>query len=123
MTGDEVYEVYEVYELIEMTYELQNDQGRVISSPHGVRRRIVQANLCLRFYPSAGWTREAVRQLLREDKRLARVLPRYFDERDKVGQGSFELDDALPHDDCEYFAVYDTLNPFSEEALQAHDVV
>ena len=62
-----------------------------------VRRRIVAASLCLRFYRSAGWTREDVRQLLREDQRLARVFPRYFDDRDKAGQGCFELDDGLPH--------------------------
>lgn len=88
-----------------------------------IRRRIVQASLCLRFYRSAGWTREEVRQLLREDKRLARVVPRYFDERDKAGNGGFELDDGLPHNDCEYFAVYGALEPFSVEALAMHDVV
>ena len=88
-----------------------------------VRRRIVQANLCLRFYRAAGWTREEVRQLLREDKRLARVFPRYFDVRDSAGCGSFELDDGLPHDDCVYFAVYGLSEPFSAEALAAHDVV
>ena len=88
-----------------------------------VRRRIVQASLCLRFYRSAGWTREDVRQLLRDDQRLARVCPRYYDDRDKAGRGSFELDDGLPHDDCEYFAVYGLSEPFSAEALAAHDVV
>jgi hypothetical protein len=88
-----------------------------------VRRRIVQASLCLRFYRSAGWTREEVRQLLREDKRLARVFPRYFDERDKAGRGGFELDDGLPHDECDYFAVYGVSEPFSAEALALHDVV
>lgn len=93
---------------------------------HGVvRRRIVQASLCLRFYRSAGWTREDVRQLLREDKRLARVIPRYFGIRDRqvrldIG---FELDDGLPHDDCEYFAVYGISEPFSKDALALHDVV
>lgn len=91
---------------------------------HGiVRRRIVQASLCLRFYRSAGWTREEVRQLLREDQRLARVFPRYFDDRDQAGRGSFELDDGLPHDECEYFAVYGLSEPFSAEALALHDVV
>jgi hypothetical protein len=88
-----------------------------------VRWRIVQASLCLRFYRSAGWTREEVRQLLREDKRLARVCPRYFDDRDKLGQGSFELEDGLPHDECDYFAVYGAGEPFSAEALALHDVV
>ena len=88
-----------------------------------VRRRIVQSSLCLRFYTSAGWTREQVRQLLREDQRLARVFPRYFDDRDKAGRGSFELDDGLPHDDCDYFAVYGLSEPFSAEALADHDVV
>ncbi len=84
-----------------------------------VRRRIVQASLCLRFYRADGWTREEVRQLLREDKRLARVCPRYFDERDKAGRG-FEHDDGLPHDDCDYFAVYGVLDPFDPEALALH---
>ena len=84
--------------------------------------RIVQASLCLRFYRSAGWTRELVRQLLREDQRLARVFPRYFDARDKVGQGSFELDDGEPHDDCDYFAVYGVGEPFSREALSQHEI-
>jgi len=41
--------------------------------------------------------------LLAEDRRLARVLPRYFDARDQAGAG-LELDDGLPHDDCAYFA-------------------
>jgi hypothetical protein len=86
-----------------------------------VRRRIVQASLCLRFYRSAGWTREEVRQLLREDKRLARVCPRYFDDRDKAVQG-LECDDGLPHDDCDYFAVYGVLDPFAPEALALHDI-
>jgi hypothetical protein len=85
------------------------------------RRRVVQA-MVLRFYRSDGWTREEVRQLLREDKRLARVLPRYFDERDKV-PANYELDDGLPHDECEYFAVYDVSEPFSEEALDIYDLV
>jgi hypothetical protein len=85
--------------------------------------RIIQASLCLRFYTSSGWTREAVRQLLREDQRLARVLPRYFDERDKASRGSFELDDGLPHDECDYFAVYGVGEPFSAEALSGHEIV
>lgn len=85
--------------------------------------RISQASLCLRFYTSAGWTREAVRQLLSGDKRLERVMPRYFDERDKAGQGSFELPDGLPHDECEYFAVYGSCEPFSAEALSQHEIV
>jgi predicted HD phosphohydrolase len=84
--------------------------------------RVVQASLCLRFYRSAGWTREAVRELLSDDKRLARVFPRYFDDRDQAGNGSFELDDGLPHDDCDYFAVYGACNPFSAEALAQHDI-
>ena len=104
-----------------MTIE-EKDASR--AHAHGiVRRRIVQASLCLRFYRSAGWTREEVRQLLREDQRLARVFPRYFDGRDKAGNGSFELDDGLPHDDCDYFAVYGLSEPFSEEALAMHEVV
>jgi hypothetical protein len=84
--------------------------------------KIIQASLCLRFYRSAGWTREAVRQLLHTDKRLARVFPRYFDVRDKAGQGSFELDDDLPHDDCDYFAVYGSANPFSHDKLAEHEI-
>lgn len=83
---------------------------------------IIQASLCLRFYTSSGWTRESVRQLLREDQRLARVMPRYFDGRDKIGQGSFELDDDLPHNECDYFAVYDNHNPFSPDALAKHEI-
>lgn len=85
--------------------------------------KIVQANLCLRFYASAGWTREAVRQLLSDDQRLARVCPRYFDERDKVTENSWTLDDGLPHDDCDYFAVYGVCEPFSKEALAEHEIV
>jgi hypothetical protein len=84
-------------------------------------KRITQASLCLRFYTSDGWTREDVRQLLREDKRLARVFPRYFDKRDPEVQG-FEVDDGLPHDDCAYFAVYGRMHPFSADALAAHRV-
>jgi hypothetical protein len=84
--------------------------------------RIVQANLCLRFYRSEGWTREAVRRLLSDDKRLARVLPRYFDERDKVAKG-ITLDDGLPHDECVYFAVYGACEPFSAAALAEHEIV
>ena len=85
--------------------------------------RIVEASLCLRFYRASGWTREAVRDLLSDDKRLARVMPRYFDHRDKAGQGSFELDDGLPHEDCEYFAVYGAGDPFSRDALARHEVI
>ena len=85
--------------------------------------KIHEASLCLRFYTAHGWTRNAVRELLAEDKRLARVLPRYFDERDKAGQGSFELDDNLPHPDCTYFAVYGCSEPFSPEALAQHEVI
>lgn len=101
----------------------ENKPSAVPSVDDVVRRRIVQASLCLRFYRSAGWTREDVRKLLRVDQRLARVFPRYFDDRDKAGRGSFELDDGLPHDDCDYFAVYRLSEPFSDEALAAHDVV
>jgi hypothetical protein len=82
--------------------------------------RIVQGNLCLRFYRSDGWTREAVRQLLDTDQRLARVLPRY---RYYVHYGSNELDDGEAHDDCEYFAVYDSCRPFSSSALANHEVI
>lgn len=85
--------------------------------------RIVEASLCLRFYRSAGWTREAVRELLSDDKRLARVMPRYFDrDRDPQTPG-FELDDGLPHNDCDYFAVYGACEPFSNEELAKHDVI
>jgi hypothetical protein len=84
--------------------------------------KIQEASLCLRFYTSAGWTREAVRRLLADDKRLARVLPRYFDDRDQAGAG-LELDDGLPHDDCAYFAVYGHSTPFSAAAIAGHEVV
>jgi len=80
--------------------------------------RIIEASLCLRFYRSDGWTREAVRELLADDKRLSRVSPRYFDDRDRVG-----LEDDLPHDDCDYFAVYDCGYPFSKEALAEHKLI
>lgn len=85
--------------------------------------KIVEASLCLRFYTSAGWTRDAVRQLLATDKRLARVMPRYFDSRDSAGRGSFDLDDDLPHDDCSYFAVYGCGEPFCPTALAQHEIV
>ena len=85
--------------------------------------RIDEASLCLRFYTSSGWTREAVRLLLRDDQRLARVMPRYFDHRDQAGRGSDELDDGLPHEDCDYFAVYGSSKPFSEVALAQHEVI
>ena len=86
--------------------------------------RIVQASLCLRFYRSAGWTRDGVRELLREYKRLARVIPRYYDRvRDQVSVNRWNLDDGLPHDECDYFAVYDHHEPFSAEALAEHEVV
>jgi len=84
--------------------------------------KIHQASLCLRFYRSSGWTRERVRQLLKKDQRLARVLPRYFDCRDSAHYGSFELDDGLPHDDCDYFAVYSPNDPFSPESLAEHEI-
>lgn len=84
--------------------------------------RISEASLCLRFYTHDGWTREDVRRLLRSDKRLARVMPRYFDGRDRGGEGKLELDDGLPHDECDYFAVYGCSNPFCEEALEEHEI-
>jgi hypothetical protein len=87
--------------------------------------RIVEGNLCLRFYRADGWTREAVRQLLDGDQRLARVMPRYRldDGRDYVAYCSNELDDGEAHDDCEYFAVYDSCRPFSSSALANHEVI
>lgn len=88
-----------------------------------VSRCIRGASLCLRFYRSDGWSREEVRQLLREDKRLARVCPRYRDWRDEMTKDSFELDDGLPHDDCSYFAVYGVSDPFSAELLSRHNVM
>lgn len=106
--GDEVQDAREALELLVR---------------YNCNMRIIQANLCLRFLPRLGWTREAVRQMLRGDKRLARVMPRYYDERDSAGKGSFELDDKLPHDDCEYFAVYGSTDPFLTEALAAHEIV
>lgn len=89
------------------------------------RKHIIQANLCLRFYTSAGWTREDVRQLLSADQRLERVVPRYFDERDYAirNSSSNEHHDTLPHDDCAYFAVYGCMEPFSREALSKHEIV
>lgn len=89
--------------------------------PPPAGRRVVQG-IVLRFYRSAGWTREEVRQLLKEDKRLERVIPRYFDQRDKV-PANYELKDGLPHDECEYFAVYDVSDPFPEEALDIYTLV
>jgi hypothetical protein len=50
------------------------------------------------------------------------VLPRYFDERDKVAKG-ITLDDGLPHDECVYFAVYGACEPFSAAALAEHEIV
>jgi hypothetical protein len=50
------------------------------------------------------------------------VFPRYFDERDQAGNGSYELDDGLPHDECTYFAVYGDCYPFSPEELAKHEV-
>jgi hypothetical protein len=85
--------------------------------------RIVEGNLCLRFYRSDGWTREAVRQLLDGDQRLSLVLPRYREARDKIHHGVNELDDGLPHDECEYFAVYAPYSSFSESALANHQVI
>lgn len=49
-------------------------------------------------------------------------MPRYFDGRDKAGDGSLELDDGLPHDDCEYFAVYGACEPFDAAKLAKHEV-
>lgn len=85
--------------------------------------RIIQANLCLRFLPCDGWTRESVRLLLREDKRLERVLPRYYDERDRAGRGKMELNDGFPHEDCDYFVVYDKDQPFLPDAIAEHEIV
>lgn len=84
--------------------------------------RISEASLCLRFYTSAGWTREAVRRLLKDDQREARVFPRYSDKRDQAGNGSNELDDGLRHDGCTYFAVYGDCEPFSATALAEHEI-
>lgn len=85
--------------------------------------KIKEASLCLRFYTADGWTREAVAELLLEGLGIERVMPRYFDERDQAASGSFELDDGLPHDDCDYFAVYGILEPFAAEALEKHEVI
>lgn len=88
--------------------------------------KIIQASLCLRFYPKDGWTREAVRQLLADDKRLARVCPRYWSMSHPVEmryRGEFEVDDDLPYNDCDYFAVYGVIEPFDREALARHEIV
>jgi len=39
------------------------------------------------------------------------------------GGNYIELNDGLPHDDCDYFAVYSTVNPFSVEALAEHEII
>lgn len=85
--------------------------------------RIVQANLCLRFYRNSGWIRESVRQLLKQDARLARVVPRYFDRQRDPRTPGFELDDGLPHDECDYFAVYGSCEPFDAKLLARHEIV
>ena len=50
-------------------------------------------------------------------------MPRYFDERDKCSNGMLELDDGLPHDECDYFAVYGFADPFSREELAKHEII
>lgn len=85
--------------------------------------RIIQASLCLRFYTANGWTRVAVANLLKDDLRVSRVMPRYFDDRDNVGHGTFELDDDLSHSECDYFAVYDKCDPFSSNFMERHEIV
>lgn len=84
--------------------------------------RIIRASLCLRFRPMDGWTREAVRELLKKDQRLERVCPRYFDERDKLHPG-WEVNDGLPHDECDYFAVYGVDEPFDAGKLSEHEII
>lgn len=91
-----------------------------------MQMKIIQASLCLRFYPKDGWTRESVRRLLAEDKRLARVCPRYWSISHPVEmryRGKFEADDDLPYDDCEYFGVYGDPSPFDSDALAEHEIV
>jgi hypothetical protein len=52
------------------------------------------------------------------------VIPRYYDRiRDQVSAKRWNLDDGLPHDECDYFAVYGHDEPFSAEALAEHEVV
>ena len=48
---------------------------------------------------------------------------RYFDARDQTGNQGNELDDGLPHNDCNYFAVYDRSEPFDKEALDPYSIV
>jgi hypothetical protein len=38
-------------------------------------------------------------------------------------RGNFEVDDDLPYDDCDYFAVYGVLEPFDPEALAVHEIM
>ena len=100
-------------------------RASVCSHAGGEPKVIQEASLCLRFYRSAGWTREQVRQLLGTDQRIDRVMPRYFDARDdlvKAMKDRFELHDDAPHDDCDYFAVYNPGQPFDRAKLARHTV-
>ena len=70
---------------------------------------IDEANLCLRFYTCKGWTRSLVAEL--SDKvELFDVLPRYFDDRDKLtenlpySRNRLEIEGEFT--DCEHYAVY-----------------
>ena len=86
--------------------------------------RIVRSNLCLRFYTRDGWTRHEVAQLLHGSKDHARVIPRYYDERDTISKAcGYRLDDGLDHPNCEYFAVYGEMHPFDPHELQKHEIV
>ena len=76
---------------------------------------IIQASLCLRFYTSSGWTANQSGSCCRKDQRLAGVMPRYFDGRDKIGQGSFELNDDPPLWVRLLRVRYDNHNPFSPD--------
>lgn len=87
-------------------------------------KRVIQANLALRFHVSDGWTRKEVANLL-ETKNIQAVLPSYFDmeKQNEVIEMKerFHLPDAYndrTFDDCEYFVVLSNEEPFDKELLK-----
>ncbi|MBM25340.1 MAG: hypothetical protein CL760_06555 [Chloroflexi bacterium] len=87
-------------------------------------KRVLKANLALRFQVLDGWTRKEVADLL-ETKNIRAVLPSYFDmeKQNKIiekKEGFLMPESCNDNDfsDCEYFLVLSKDDPFNQKALE-----
>lgn len=91
--------------------------------------KIFKGNLCFRFYPSEGWTRQLVSDMF-ENPDYSKVIPRFYDfEDDERIMKSLEKGFVMPENlndgkflDCDYFAVYNTEMTINDMKLSDHTI-